>query len=178
MGPTSTNYPVPAYLTPATILPAQASLGYDTLSSSATATGQTRSGTSVGIYPDWNDQCLQAIRAAQYAISQGTVVYAVAYGSEGSGCSNGWSVGATDTSTAAITGSFNQPFARDSVLLPCTTMEDIASTWSNFYSDNQQSGNVNLGCADLNHTTVSLQNIFQAIASSFTRPRLLPNNAR
>jgi hypothetical protein len=56
-------------------------------------------------------------------------------------------------------------------------MEDIASSWNNFYSDNQQTGNVNLGCTDSNHTTVSLQDIFLAIAASFTNPRLLPNNA-
>ncbi|HEY1985214.1 MAG TPA: pilus assembly protein TadG-related protein [Terracidiphilus sp.] len=170
--PTST-YPVPAYLTPATILPAQASLGYDTLSSSPA--GGTRSGSSTGVYPDWNDQCQQAIIAAQYAINAGTIVYSVAYGPESSGCSNGWNVGATDT-TRVATGTYNQSFSGNSVL-PCTTMEDVASSWSNFYSDNQQSANVNLGCSDLNHTTVSLQNIFQAIAASFTRPRLLPNNA-
>jgi hypothetical protein len=56
-------------------------------------------------------------------------------------------------------------------------MEDIASSWNNFYSDNQQTGNVNLGCTDNSHTTVSLQDIFLAIAASFTNPRLLPNNA-
>jgi hypothetical protein len=102
-------------------------------------------------------------------------VFAVAYGSESSGCNNGWSVGATDT-TLTATGT-NQPFTSISDLLPCTTMENIASAWSNFYSDNQQTGNVNLGCSDNNHTTVSLQDIFQAIAATFTTPKLLPNNA-
>jgi hypothetical protein len=57
-------------------------------------------------------------------------------------------------------------------------MEDIASSWSYFYSDNQQSGNVNLGCTDNNHSTISLADIFLAIASTFTNPRLLPNNAQ
>jgi hypothetical protein len=129
-----------------------------------------------GIYPDWYDQCQQAIVAGQYAATAGTAVYAVAYGSESSGCSNGWSVGATDTSLVA-TGTYNQPFTL-ATLLPCTTMEDIASSWSNFYSDNQQSGNVNLGCTDNNHTTVSLNQIFQAISASFTTPRLIPNNSQ
>jgi hypothetical protein len=175
VGPSTTSYPVPAYLTPATILPAQASIGYDTLSSTSTATGQTRSGTTKGHYPDWYDQCQQAIQAAQYAAAQGTTVFAVAYGSESSGCTNGWSVGQTDT-TLIATGA-NQPFPILSDLLPCTTMENIASSWSTFYSDNQQTGNVNLGCSDLNHTTVSLDDIFQAIAVTFTTPRLLPNNA-
>lgn len=182
VGPSSSGYLVPPFLTPATILPAQNSLGYDTLSSSPSSWGGTpayagteRSGTTKGTYPDWFDQCQQAIVAAQYAATHGTTVFAVAYGSESSGCSNGWNVGATDT-TLAATGT-NQPFSSVSQLLPCTTMEDIASSWANFYSDNQQTGNVNLGCTDENHSTVSLQDIFQAIASTFTTPRLLPNNA-
>jgi len=177
VGPSTSGYPVPAYLTPATILPAQKSLGYDMLSSSSSSVGGTsRSGTSKGIYPDWYDQCQQAITAAQYAAGTGTTVFAVAYGSESSGCSNGWSVGATDTTLVA--SGVNQPFTSVSQLLPCTTMEDIASSWSNFYSDNQQTGNVNLGCSDLNHSTVSLADIFQAIATTFTKPRLIPNNSQ
>jgi hypothetical protein len=182
VGPSSSGYLVPAFLTPATILPAQKTLGYDTLSSSPSSWGGTptslgteRSGTTKGTYPDWFDQCQQAIVAAQYAAKQGTTVFSVAYGSESSGCYNGWSVGATDT-TLVATGT-NQPFTSLSTMLPCTTMENVASSWGNFYSDNQQTGNVNLGCTDQNHSTVSLQDIFQAIASTFTTPRLIPNNA-
>ena len=171
--PASNSYPVPSYLTPATILTSQAGLAYHTLSSSVGA--GTRSGSARGTYPDWYDQCQQAIVAAQYAASAGTTVYAVAYGSEASGCSNGWSVGATDSTLVAVGG--NQPFSSLSQLLPCTTMENIASSWADFFSDNLQAGNVNLGCTDLNHSTVSLQGIFQAIAGSFTQPKLLPNNA-
>lgn len=161
VGPNTSNNPTPAYLTPATT---STSVGYSTLG----VNGK-------GKYPDWYDQCQQAITAAQYAANQGTTVFAVAYGAESSGCSNGWSVGATDT-TLVATGT-NQPFTSVSKLLPCTTMENIASSWTNFYSDNQQTGNVNLGCTDSNHSTVSLQDIFQAIASTFTTPRLIPNNA-
>jgi hypothetical protein len=161
VGPTTTGYPVPTYLTPATV---SSSAGYSVLG-----------GNGKGIYPDWYDQCQQAITAAQYAVAAGTRVYAVAYGSESQGCSNGWSVGATDT-TGVTTGTLNQPFSGNAVL-PCTTMEDVASSWSYFYSDNQQSGNVNLGCSDNNHSVVSLEDIFYAIAATFTSPRLLPNNA-
>ncbi len=176
VGPSTTSYPVPAYLTPATISAAQKSIAYDMLSSSASSVGGTsRSGTSKGIYPDWYDQCQQAITAGEYALGKGTKVFAVAYGSESSGCYNGWSVGATDT-TKTATG-VNQPFTSVSQVLPCTTMEDIADSWNDFFSDNQQTGNVNLGCTDQNHSTVSLQDIFQAIAANFTTPKLLPNNA-
>lgn len=170
VGPNTT-----AYLTPATLTTGLSQFGYDTLSSTS-GTGGNRSGTSKGIYPDWFDQCQQAIVAAQYAIANGTTVYSVAYGPESSGCSNGWSVGATDT-TRVATGTYNNPFSGSSVL-PCTTMEDIASSWSTFYSDNLQSANVNLGCVDNNHTTVALQDIFRSIASSLTNPQLLPRNAQ
>jgi len=166
VGPTSTSYPVPAYLTPATT---SSSVGYYQLG----ANGK-------GVYPDWYDQCQQAVEAARYAVNQGTRVYAVAYGSESSGCSDGWNIGATDQTMApkdSYSQGFNQPYSSVSQILPCTTMEDIASEWSYFYSDNQQTGNVNLGCTDENHTTVSLQDIFQAISATFTTPRLLPNNA-
>jgi hypothetical protein len=178
--PKTYTYPVPPYYTPATILASQNTLGYDTLSSSAA--GGTRSGSTQGTYPDWYDQCQQAIAAAHYAQTQGTVVYAVAYGAESAGCSDGWNIGESDTalvisSATQTSWGLIQPFSPISKLLPCTTMEDMASSWNYFYSDNEQQGNVNLGCTDNNHTTVSLQDIFLAIAASFTNPRLLPNNA-
>jgi hypothetical protein len=55
-------------------------------------------------------------------------------------------------------------------------MENIASSLNNFYSDYNQSGSGST-CQDASHTVSSLQAIFQAIASTFTTPRLLPNNA-
>jgi Putative Flp pilus-assembly TadE/G-like len=169
VGPNTTPY-----ATPATLTTGLSQQGYDTLSSTS-GTGGNRSGTTKGIYPDWYDQCQQAIAAAQYVQGLGTTVYSVAYGAESSGCSNGWSVGATDTTLVA--SSTINPFTISS-LLPCTTMEDMASTWEQFYSDNQQSANVNLGCVDNSHATVALKDIFRSIASSLTNPQLLPKNAQ
>jgi len=162
VGPTSTNPsdPVPAYYTPATST--FSSDGYSTLG----VNGK-------GIYPDWYDQCQQGITAAQYATSQSTTVFSVAYGSESSGCNSGWGIGLTDT-TLVATGA-NQPFTLSS-LTPCVTMENMASSLSTFYSDYQQSGSSS-SCEDAAHSTISLQDIFQAIATTFTTPRLLPNNA-
>jgi hypothetical protein len=79
----------------------------------------------------------------------------------------------TDT-TLVATGA-NQPFTLSS-LTPCVTMENMASSLSTFYSDYQQSGSSS-SCEDAAHSTISLQDIFQAIATTFTTPRLLPNNA-
>ena len=72
VGPHVSNDPVPAYYTPAT---APTTYAYNTLG----ANGK-------GLYPDWYDQCQQAIIAAQYAAKQGTTVFSVAYGSEDIGC--------------------------------------------------------------------------------------------
>jgi hypothetical protein len=160
VGPTSTSPkdPVPSYYTPATTSTAY---GYNTF-------------TGTGAYPDWNDQCQQGIKAAQYATNEGTTVFSVAYGSEGSGCNSGWSVGLTDTTLVAKTG-LNASFSL-SQLTPCVTMENIASSLSTFYSDYNQSSSGST-CEDSAHTTVSLEDIFQSIASTFTTPRLIPNNA-
>ncbi len=87
VGPHVSNDPVPSFYTPAT---APTTYGYNTLG-----------GNGAGKYPDWYDQCQQGIVAAQYAANHGTTVFSVAYGSQGSGCNSGWSVGLTDTSLVA-----------------------------------------------------------------------------
>jgi hypothetical protein len=174
VGPTSSGYKVPAYYTPATILSTQNTLGYDTLSSTSSATGQTRSGSSKGIYPDWYDQCQQTMTAGQYATSKSTTVISVAYGASTSGCNSGWSVGATDT-TLTATGA-NVSFSSASGVNPCVEMENVATTMASFYSDYNQGG-TSTDCQDTSHPTVSLQDIFEAVSSTFTTPRLIPNNA-
>jgi hypothetical protein len=160
VGPSTTSYPVPAFLTPATSV--SSTIGYSTLG----VNGK-------GIYPDWYDQCQQAITAAQYSTNKGTTVFAVAYGSQQSGCISGWNVGITD-STLVATGA-NYAFGL-SGLTPCVTMENVASSLNTFYSDYNQSGSGST-CQDSSHQTVSLQEIFQAIGSTFSTPRLIPNNA-
>jgi Flp pilus assembly protein TadG len=163
VGPSTSSYQVPAYLTPATILPTQSTLGYDTLGTKGK-----------GIYPDWFDQCQQAITAGQYATNQSTTVFAVAYGSSTSGCSNGWNIGLTDT-TGTATGA-NVPFTAPGGVNPCVTMENIATTMGSFYSDYNQGGS-STNCQDTSHPLVTLQQIFQAVSSTFTTPQLIPNNA-
>jgi Flp pilus assembly protein TadG len=136
---------------------------------SKTATNLT--GGAWGTYPDYNDECQQAIVAAQAATAAGTTVYAVAYGSEDTGCGAG---GGTDTQLYA-TGN-NVPFTLSS-LTACVAMENMASNMSTFFSDPNQSGS-DSSCTDSAHTTTTLADIALAIASNFTTPRLLPNNAQ
>jgi len=129
--------------------------------------------STTGYYPSAKNECQQAILAAQYAATQGTTVFGVAYGSQQSGCSSG--SGATDTSLIA-TGQ-NQSFTASSIT-PCITIENIASSIDNFYSDYLQSGSgVDNSCVDSSHYVTSLSGIFSSIAAHFTQPRLVSSSA-
>jgi hypothetical protein len=59
------------------------------VASSLSTPNQEATGTISGVYPDFFDECQQAIVAGQYATSHGTRVYTVAYGSEDTGCGSG-----------------------------------------------------------------------------------------
>jgi Flp pilus assembly protein TadG len=134
--------------------------------------------TSTGVYPSVTDQCQQAITAAQNANTAGTKVYTVAFNSESDGCAvSGSGVTVTDTSLTA-TATSGQPALSLSTLTPCIVMKNMASpstaTMSYFYADTSSASS---GCTDTAHTTGTIANIFDAIAATFTSPRLLPNNA-
>jgi uncharacterized membrane protein len=132
--------------------------------------------TSTGVYPSAVDECQQAIVAAQQATLAGTRVYAVAYGSESSGCTT--SSGGTDSKLVTLPATPNAAFTMSgsNALTPCITMENIASSLQYFYSDANQS-NSNSTCQDNAHTVTYLSQIFQAISGDFSTPRLIPNNA-
>jgi hypothetical protein len=131
--------------------------------------------TSGGTYPSWVNMCHQAITAAQNVVAGGfnssgawnskssttynkTIrIYAVAYGAESSGCS---------TDSPSIT--------------PCTTMGDIASSPAYFYSDYLQSGSGNdttcVSTGGAGQSLTSISDIFNAIFTTFTVARLIPNS--
>jgi Flp pilus assembly protein TadG len=174
---------------PCTKFPSNSASGYPTGNAIAVTanpggqcsqTGKNLTGGTFGDYPDFHDECQQAIMAGQAATTAGTRVYAVAYGSEASGCvgpGGGTSSVATDSTVIVSTG-LNQSFSltngASNELTPCITMENIASSLNYFYSDWNQSGSGS-NCVDNSHTTVNLSDISLAIAASFTKPRLLPN---
>lgn len=140
---------------------------------STPATSGFSSLTSNGVYPSAVDECQQAIVAAQQATLAGTRVYAVAYGSESSGCTT--ASGGTDSALVTFPSTLNASFTAKT-LTPCITMENIASSLQYFYSDANQSGS-NSTCQDNAHTVSYLSQIFQAISGDFTTPRLIPSNA-
>ena len=107
---------------------------------------------NLGIYPSYRQECHQAITAAQWAAAQGvggTKVYSISYGSASSGC-------ATDSSPS---------------ITPCQTMEQMASSPGNFYSDYGSSTN---GCVSASQPTSNLNQIFSAIGGGLSGARLIP----
>jgi hypothetical protein len=120
----------------------------------ANSSQSSTAATNNGSYPSYVNECAQAVTAAQYATSQGTTVYSVAYGSPSTGCT-------TDSS-----GRYTSP---------CNTMQDIASSSASFYSDYNQSGS-NSTCT-AGKPVSSLNDIFVQIASNLTVSRLITNEA-
>jgi hypothetical protein len=114
--------------------------------------------TGNGQYPSWVGECGQAVVAAKYATSQGTLVYSVAYGSEPSGCASDQNAGQYPNIT------------------PCATMSAIASAPQYFYSDYHQSGSSSTCVAG--QPVTSLNDIFTAISADLSTARLIPNNTQ
>jgi hypothetical protein len=112
-----------------------------------------------GLYPPAStlQQCHQAIAAAQAAWAAGTIVYAVNFGAEASGCT-------TDTSPT---------------IDPCQTMLQMAThpiggTSNTYFSDDPSTG-TDPACVAAARPTSSLNQIFQVIAGDLTFSRLIPN---
>ena len=104
------------------------------------------------------NQCHEAITAAQTATAAGTWVYAIAYGSP---------TGATPSSCSTDTGT-------GKAISACTTMADIASDATKFYSDGQ--GKSGACQSPSNSTITSLVQILGNIAQSLAAPRILPED--
>jgi hypothetical protein len=98
------------------------------------------------------NECQQAIAAAVNATGMGTKVYSIAYNSGSTGCT---------TDSGGGTGG--------SQIAPCQTMQGMASTPADFYSE--------AGSASLCGTTgATLPAIFSSIVSSYSQGRLIPNS--
>ncbi|ADW68682.1 pilus assembly protein TadG-related protein [Granulicella tundricola] len=132
-----------------------------TASVSATPGASTLAGTSSGLYPSWNGECGQAITAANFATSQGTRVYTVAYGSPSAGCAS------DQSGQGKIPGLYPN-------VLPCNEMAQMASASYYFFSDFKQSGSGSVCTAA--QVMVELSDIFLQIAGDLTVARLIPNS--
>ena len=118
----------------------------------ATSSHMPGASTTSGTYPSTIQQCHQAITAAQAAAAAGTHVYSVAYGATSSGC-------ATDTNPT---------------ITPCQTMQQIASSPQYFFSDYTATGGSS-SCISSAQPVTGLNTIFQAILTTLTNVKLIPN---
>jgi Flp pilus assembly protein TadG len=118
-------------------------------------------------YPSALGECGQAVQAAQLATAAGTVVYTIGFGSETSGCLSDKAYTITAGSADGAEAWPGGPYSKT----PCNAIAAMASNPNTFYSDN--SG----GCPALtpaNADFTSLAEIFQAIVTGLTSPRLIP----
>jgi Flp pilus assembly protein TadG len=100
-----------------------------------------------------DNQCHEAITAAQTATAAGTWVFSIAYGSS------------TDASGSCSTDS--------PAISACSTMQQIGSDATKFYSDATGTG----ACVSTAHPSYTdLRTIFNDIGFSTTKARLLPNS--
>ncbi len=114
-------------------------------------------------YPSALGMCGQAVLAAQAAANAGTAVYTIGYGSPTSG---GCTSDKTYTATVSTKGGSWGPGKQ-----PCQALAAMASTTSNFYSDDAE------GCeatAPSNQNLTKLTAIFRAIVDNMGEPRLIP----
>ena len=100
-----------------------------------------------------DNQCHQAIVAAQAATNAGTWVYSIAYGAS------------TSSSTSCSTDSSYR------TLSACETMRQIASDDTKFFSDK-----LGGSCTSQAHSTSELVSIFQNVGTDMTSARLIPDN--
>ncbi len=139
---------------------------------SATNPNTTVNGVQYGYqsptYPSALGECGQAVQAAQQATQAGTMVYTIGFGSETSGCTSDETY---TTSSTSADGAEAWP-GGSNPKTPCNAIAAMASNINTFYSD--ASG----GCPALspaNKDFTSLVDIFDAITTGLTSPRLIPN---
>jgi hypothetical protein len=174
-----------------------ATLGYSTMNTtpSLTAVGAyylttpnqeaTALNANTGKYPDFFDECQQAINAGMDAQNAGTTVFTIAYGAENTGCA---STGEshpddyTDITLVTLDKTPNVSFTL-STLTPCVTMEDIASSIggaskTTFFGVQQSGGSVDAACTSADQTNVgtAMNGVMKAIGSNFVKAKLLPSS--
>jgi len=174
-----------------------ASLGLNTLNTSinhsaygayylSTANQEaTALNANTGLYPDFFDECQQAINAGMDAQNAGTTVFTIAYGAENTGCvsySGSHPDDYTDITLVALDKTPNVSFSL-TTLSPCVTMEDIASsigggsTKSTFFGVQQSGSGVDAACTSSDQTVVgtAMNDVMKAIGSNFVKAKLLPS---
>ena len=131
----------------------------DMVSSSSQSTSYA---TNSGTYPSWVGECSQGVDAANYAKSQGTEFYVIAYGSP-------------TTSDSSDCASDRSSSATHRNITPCQAMQQMSSGTSYFYSD-YFGGNNGCAASGAAYGIGNLAGIVDAILGQMTGARLIPNS--
>ena len=131
-----------------------------------TGSGTSCAGYQCPAFPSAVGMCGQAVYAAQQATAAGTIVYTIGFGSETSGCTSdqNYTLAGLSDGAESWPGGTN---ARS----PCNAIAAMASNANTFFSD------VSQGCQPVNGVNgnyKSLAQIFEAVVTSLTSPRLVP----
>jgi Flp pilus assembly protein TadG len=121
--------------------------------------------SSLTNYPSVYNQCQQAVAAANYAKAQNTLVYAIAYGAESSGCTTDQSGPQAHITPCMVMSQMASPNTYD----PTTGSPDKVY----FYSDYKQSGSSS-SCVSPGFPLADISTIFGAIAGDLLTVRLVP----
>jgi len=142
--------------------------------------------TATGTYPSYVGDCGQEVSAANYAVSQGTAVYTIAYGAQTVGQ---WIAGningsncPTDQDGFFTTYGLGSNVSTSPNISPCQALKNMASPPDStgtqyFYSDYNQSGSNSQCYSSNSESPTSLSGIFAAIGSGMSGVRLIPNSA-
>ncbi len=134
--------------------------------SNSFAPGLTANGSN---YPSTEDECTQAVNAANYAKSLGTTVYVVSYGAQ--------TQQAKYTKNKYGGGTWSSGGCKTDIhysITPCQALQQMASSDSTFFSDiSTQAAGTAQSCTSTNDVT-GIANIFHAITNSLTHARLIP----
>jgi len=149
----------------------------------------TTNPSASGAYPSDVGDCGQAVTAAGTAKGDGTLIFAIAYGSPATG-SFSWnprdpagsinSAGCpTDQNSFFSAFNLGANVSQYPNISPCQTMMDIASpstaTTQFFYSDYNQSGSNSQCYSPYSDSPTGLNDIFATITGRLTQGRLIPD---
>ena len=150
----------------------------------------TANPSASGVYPSDVGNCGQAVTAATTAKGDGTLIFAIAYGSPATG-SFSWnprdpygsinSAGCpTDQDSFFSAFGLGANVSANPNISPCQTMMDIASPSTAvtqfFYSDYNQSGSNSQCYSPYSDSPTGLKDIFAAITGRLTQGRLIPDS--
>ncbi len=152
----------------------------DMITKASLPTGSTALyATASGTYPSWVGQCGQAVDAANEIKSEGTMIFAIAYGSPTNSALTGGEANlGSCPSDIPVKGAYAGTHPN---ITPCQTMQAMSGgsnpTLQYFFADNYISTGAPCTGTGGAAALETLDDIFSELTGELTASRLIPNNA-